>query len=95
MDFWCLRSLPDPVALERQSIVLVQAQNNVASPIVPLQVTVEMKAIPFPTQAHTNKIRVHLDLDPAAFGPKLSLEESGRDRRGEKLLALSIEKPPG
>lgn len=42
-----------------------------------------------------HKIRVHLDLDLAVFGPKLSLEKSGRDRRGEKLLALSIEKPPG
>lgn len=41
------------------------------------------------------KLRVHLDLHPAAFGPKLSLEKSGRDRRGEKLLALSVEKPPG
>lgn len=42
-----------------------------------------------------HKIRVCLDLAPAAFGPKLSLEKSGRDGRGEKLLALSIEKPPG
>lgn len=41
------------------------------------------------------KIRVHLDLDPAAFGAKLSLEKSGRDRREEKLLALSVENPPG
>lgn len=36
-----------------------------------------------------------MDLDPAAFGAKLSLEKSGRDRRGEKLLALSVENPPG
>lgn len=42
-----------------------------------------------------HKLGVHLDLDPAAFGPKLSLEKSGRDRRGEKLLALPMEKPPG
>lgn len=42
-----------------------------------------------------HNIRVHLDLDPAALGPKLSLEKCGRDRRGEKLLALSIENPLG
>lgn len=33
------------------------------------------------------KLRAHLDLDPAAFGPKLSLEKPGRGQERRKAFS--------
>lgn len=42
-----------------------------------------------------HKISARLGLDPAVFGPELSLGKSGRDRTGGEVVALPMEGSPG
>lgn len=42
-----------------------------------------------------HKISARLGLNPAVFGPELSLGKSGRDRTGGEVVALPMEGSPG